>query len=163
MTRPTAHLEVNQPPLRGICLIVKGNHPNSSGLRPPPATPAVAKFPRRPDLSTISESIPLFFIGRNGNGHWIAREAEGRTGGLFLLKRSALRFGQKNSGPSGCATMLLADRLELDVENHGNPLVAWLAAALRRVAGLLPDHPPIQFRSGGDFSKENVHDRSKTS
>jgi hypothetical protein len=163
MTRPTAHLEVNQPPLRGICLIVKGKHPNHSGLRLPPATAAVAKFPRRPDSSTISESIPLFFIGRNRNGLWIAREAEGRTGGLFLLKRSALRFGQKNSGPSGCATMLLADRLELDVENHGNPLVAWLAAALRRVAGLLPDHPPIQFRSGGDFSKENVHDRSKTS
>jgi hypothetical protein len=31
------------------------------------------------------------------------------------------------------------------------------------VAGPLPDHPPIQFRSGGDFSKENVHDRSKRS
>ena len=38
--------------------------------------------------------------------------------------------------------MLLADRLDLDVENHGNPLVAWLAAALRRVAGLLLNHPP---------------------
>lgn len=124
MTRPTAHLEVSQRPLRGICLIVKGRHPNRSGHRLPPATAAVAKFPRRPDSSTISESIPLFFIGRNRNGLWIAREAEGRTGGIFLLKRSALRFGQKNSGPSGCATMLVADRLELDVESHGNPLVA---------------------------------------
>jgi hypothetical protein len=142
MTRPTAHLENNQPPLRGICLIVKAKHPNRSGLRLPPPTATVAKFPGRPDSSTVSESIPLFFIGRNRNGLWIAREAKGRTGGIFLLKRSALRFAEKNSGLSGCATMLLADRLDLDVENHGNPLVAWLAAALRRVAGLLPNHPP---------------------
>lgn len=142
MTRPTAHLEVNQPPLRGICLIVKAKHPNRSELRLPPAMATIAKFPRRPDSRTLSESIPLFFIGRNRNGLWIAREAEGRTGGIFLLKRSALRFAQKNSGQSGCATMLLADRLELDVENHGNPFVASLAAALRRATGLLPDHPP---------------------
>jgi hypothetical protein len=142
MTRPTAHLEINQLPLRGICLVVKAKHPNRSGLRLPPPTATVAKFPRRPDSSTLSESIPLFFIGRNRNGLWIARDAEGRTGGIFLLKRSALGFAQKNSGPSGCATMLLADRLELDVENHGNPLVVLLAAALRRMAGLLPGHPP---------------------
>ena len=142
MTRPTAHLEVDQPFLRGICLIVKGKRPSHPGLQRPPATATVAKFPPRPDPSTLSESIPLFFVGRNRNGLWIAREAEGRTGGIFLFKRSALRFAQKNSGPSGCATMLLAGRLELDVENQGNPVVAWLAAALRRVAGLLSDHPP---------------------
>jgi hypothetical protein len=160
MTRPTAHPELNQLPLRGICLIVKAKHPNRSGLRLPPRTATVAKFPRRPASSTLSGSIPLFFIGRNRNGLWIARDAEGRTGGIFLLKRSALRFAQKNSGPSGCATMLLADRLELDVENHGNPLVVLLAAALRRMAGLVPGHPP-QFQSCGEFSKENVHDRSQ--
>lgn len=147
MTRPTAHLEVDQPFLRGICLIVKGKRPSHPGLQRPPATATVAKFPPRPDPSTLSESIPLFFVGRNRNGLWIAREAEGRTGGIFLFKRSALRFAQKNSGPSGCATMLLAGRLELDVNNHGNPLVARLAAVLHRVAGLIPDHPlPIPVR-----------------
>jgi hypothetical protein len=142
MTRPTAHLEVDQPLLRGICLIVKGKHAHRRGLqRPPPSVPG-AKFPRRPCPSTLSESIPLFFIGPNRSGLWIAREAEGRTGGIFLFKRSALRFAQKNSGPIGCATMLLADRREFDVKNRGNPLVAWLAAVLHRVAGLMSDHPP---------------------
>jgi hypothetical protein len=73
---------------------------------------------------------------------WVAREAEGRAGGVFLLKRSALRFVAKHGAPSGCATMLLRERFELDVENHGNPLVARLDAALRTVATLLPEYPP---------------------
>ena len=71
----------------------------------------------------LSKSIPLFFIGRNRNGLWIAREAEGRTGGVFLLKRSALRFAQENSEPVGCATMFLAGPINLDTEDQGNPLV----------------------------------------
>jgi hypothetical protein len=42
-----------------------------------------------------------------------------------------LGFAKTNSAPTGCATMLLAERFELDVENRGNPFVAWLDAALR--------------------------------
>jgi hypothetical protein len=60
MTRPTTHPEVDQPPLRGICLIVRGKDPHDR-LQPPPAT--VARLPRRPHPSTLSESIPLFFVG----------------------------------------------------------------------------------------------------
>ena len=76
----------------------------------------------------------MFFIGRNKNGLWVAREAEGRTGGVFLLRRSALRFAKKNSAPAGCATMFLAERFELSVQNQGNPLVSWLDAVRARLA-----------------------------
>ena len=89
-----------------------------------------------------SETIPLFFIGRNGRGLWVARDAAGRTGGIFLFKRSAVRFAHRNSAPTGCATMVLAERFELDVANRGNPLVAWLSAALRGAAALIPPYPP---------------------
>jgi len=41
----------------------------------------VVKFPRRPDPRVLSASIPLFFIGRNKYGFWVARAAEGRVGG----------------------------------------------------------------------------------
>ena len=83
----------------------------------------LASFPKRPDISVLSETIPLFYIGQNNDGFWVAREASGRCGGVFLLRRSALRFAQQKSVPAGCATMLLNDPLELDVTNEGSRIV----------------------------------------
>ena len=100
------------------------------------------KFPRRPQSDVLSDSITLFFIARNRVGLWIAREAKRRTGGIFLFKKSALRFAQENSGASGCATMLLAERLELDVENCGNQLIGCIGGVLSLVAHHVPDYPP---------------------
>ena len=110
--------------------------------KPPAAADRLFKFPARPETHILSESIPLFFIARNRVGLWIAREAEGRTGDVFLFKNSALRFAKKNSGTSGCATMFLAERLELDVENQGNRLIAWIGALLNLVTRYVPDYPP---------------------
>jgi hypothetical protein len=141
MTRPTGHSNADRPLLRGICLVVKGNGP-SRDRRQPATGGTVPKFPGRPDPSILSKSIPLFFVGRNRNGLWIAREAEGRTGGVFLFKRSALRFAHENSVPMGGATMFLAKSFELDVENRGNPSVAWLDAALSAVNRFIPAYPP---------------------
>src|SRR5271154_5774202 len=68
---------------------------------------AKSEFPRRPDPDVLSDSIPLFFIGRNGHGFWVARDAEGRYGGLFLRKRSAASFASMRSEKAGYATMVL--------------------------------------------------------
>jgi hypothetical protein len=139
MVRPLTRPQVARSPLRDIRLVVTGNEklPNA-----PIAPGKAAKFPRRPDASALSEAIPLFFIGRNKNGLWVAREAEGQTGGVFLLKRSALRFVRKNNVPVGCATMVLTERFELDVKNQGNPLVTWLDAVQRAWRRLIPEYPP---------------------
>jgi hypothetical protein len=83
----------------------------------------IAQLPARPDHTVLSDSIPLFFIGRNQSGFWVARESEGRSGGLFLFRRSAARFAHKTSSPRGCATMLVEHTIELDVPNHGSRLV----------------------------------------
>jgi hypothetical protein len=80
---------------------------------------SVYKFPLRPDATIVSATIPLFYIGRNSNGVWVVREADGRSGGLFLLKQSALRFARRQSEPAGCAMMFLAEPFELDIENQG--------------------------------------------
>jgi hypothetical protein len=96
----------------------------------------------RPDDRIFNRSIPLFFIGRNKHGFWLAREANGRVGGMFLLRRSALRFAQDTSAPRGCATMFLAKAFELDIGNSGNPVVGWLDAALGIVSRFVPDEPP---------------------
>jgi hypothetical protein len=119
------------------------------------ANATVTNFPGRPNSSVLSESIPLFFIGRNPLGFWVVREAERETGGVFLFKRSALRFASKNSAPAGCATMFLNESLELDVANQGNPVAAWLVGIASRLRTLIPKYrPPIaigrqKFEHGG--------------
>jgi hypothetical protein len=101
--------------------------------------PGLTKLPPRPDPGILSEAIPLFFIGRNKDGFWVARESEGRIGGIFLRKQSALRFAYGATQPGGCATMFLSERFELDVENKGNPFVAHLAPA-KRIMSQLAQH-----------------------
>ncbi|MGT2502023.1 hypothetical protein ACVOMS_16640 [Bradyrhizobium guangxiense] len=61
---------------------------------------ASALKPLDPDV--VSAAIPAFFIGRNRAGLWVAREAKGRAGGLFLFERLRDRFCQK---PERAGTM----------------------------------------------------------
>lgn len=96
----------------------------------------LTKLPPRPGPEILGEAIPLFFIGRNEDGFWVAREADGQIGGIFLRKQSALRFANRSVQPGGCATMFLSERFELDVENKGNPFIAHLAPAKRIVTQL---------------------------
>ena len=86
------------------------------------------------DASVIDASIPTFFVGRNRDGFWIARDANGENGGIFLLKSSALAFARRVSEPSGCATVFPSERFELDVKNQGNPLIGYLKPLLRLLA-----------------------------
>ena len=105
---------------------------------PQAASAAATQLPRRPDASALSEAIPLFYIGRNKYGVWVARAAEGPSGGLFLFKQSAARFARKQSEPAGCAMMFLAEPFELDVENQGSRIAGLLAAASEVVARRAP-------------------------
>jgi hypothetical protein len=75
-------------------------------------------------------AFPLFYIGRNHEGFWVVREAEGRIGGLFLLRCSALRFARQKSLPAGCATMFVTEPLELDLPNQGGRVAELIARAM---------------------------------
>jgi hypothetical protein len=102
-----------------------------SGI-PPVEVPSTVTAQFRPlDPGIVNEAIPAFFIGRNKEGFWIARDVKGRIGGIFLLESSALSFARKNSRPAGCATIFPSERFELDLENNGNPLVAQLGPLMR--------------------------------
>jgi hypothetical protein len=94
----------------------------------PPASPSCFE-PLDPDI--LNASIPAFYIGRNTDGFWLARDARGESGGAFLLKSSALVFAKRMSRPKGCATIFLYERFELDLENQGNPLVGYLKPLMR--------------------------------
>lgn len=43
-------------------------------------------------------ALHRFIVGRDGEGHWIARDEEGQTGGVFADKNSAVRFATMESG-----------------------------------------------------------------
>jgi hypothetical protein len=100
----------------------------------PAVEPARVTAEFRPlDAGVVNETIPAFFIGRNMEGFWVARDVNGQIGGIFLLEHSALSFARQHSRPTGCATIFPSERFELDLENNGNPLVAPLGW-LRRLA-----------------------------
>jgi hypothetical protein len=106
--------------------------------RGPDRTPGAGARPsqalRRPDCGVLSESIPVFFVGQNRDGFWDARDARGRTGGLFLLERSAVAFAHRNTFPAGCAIVLPNEPIELDIANEGNPLIL-LIGLIKHLAG----------------------------
>jgi hypothetical protein len=114
---------------------VELSSPEFSGI-PSAEGPATITTQFRPlDPGIVNETIPAFFIGRNMEGFWVARDAKGQIGGIFLLKDSAVSFARKNSPPTGCATIFPSEKIELDLENRGNPLVAqlgWLKRLAKR-------------------------------
>lgn len=129
--------------------------------RRPLAVPATTQLPRRPDASALSEAIPLFYIGRHKSGLWVAREAAGGSGGLFLFKQSAARFARRQSEPGGCAMMFLAEPFDLDVENQGGRVAGLLAAAGKIVARLVgpvvAEWRKLIAEISGAFSSQRRH------
>jgi hypothetical protein len=103
----------------------------SQVLTPSPAPSTQPDCFQPLDSGVVSTSIPAFFIGRNRDGFWVARDARGENGGIFLFKRSALAFARRTAGPFGCATVFPTERFELDVENQGNRLVGYFKPLLR--------------------------------
>ena len=103
----------------------------SSGILPVEKSPAVTAQFRPLDAEIVNEAIPAFFIGRNREGFWVARDANGQIGGIFLLENSAVSFARENSQPVGCATIFPSERFELDLENNGNLFVAYLRPLMR--------------------------------
>jgi hypothetical protein len=132
----------------------------SSGILPIDQ-PTTAITPFQPlDPGIVNETIPAFFIGRNQDGFWLARDVKGKIGGIFLFESSALSFARRHSRPSGCATIFPSERFELDLENQGNPLIVHLgplvrlamqgrrrmAAIVGKLAGVI--ERPIRFFDG---------------
>lgn len=127
-------------PERSIAAIGRGN--DRSGISPADKPAIVTAQFQLLDPGIVNDAIPAFFIGRNQEGFWVARDVKGRIGGIFLLETSAVSFARKNSQPAGCATIYPSERFELDLEDRGNSPIARLASMLRlttrprqRVAG----------------------------
>jgi hypothetical protein len=85
--------------------------PDGSGVTSPD-DPGISAAPFRPlDSDILSNAIPTFYVGRNNADFWVDRKASGRSGGLFLFSRSALRFVKRKSFRTGCATIFSTEPL----------------------------------------------------
>jgi hypothetical protein len=118
-----------QAPARMAAAIGQDGECSSSSPVDKPAT-VTAQF-QRLDPGIVNDAIPAFFIGRNMEGFWVARDVKGRIGGIFLLENSAVSFARKNSLPAGCATIYPSERFELDLDDNGNLLVGHLRSLVR--------------------------------
>ncbi len=127
MTLTRKELSPRQAP--GRPTIARESERPGMGPAAAPATVRTLFVPLDPGI--VNETIPAFFIGRNMEGFWVARDVNGQIGGIFLLENSALSFARKNSRRAGCATIYPSERFELDLENRGNLLAVHLGSLMR--------------------------------
>jgi hypothetical protein len=156
-------LSRRQAPGRSTAAVAQDGEP--AGMLPPDQPPTALDEPAtvtaqfQPlDPGIVNEAIPAFFIGRNKEGFWVARDIKGQLGGIFLLENSAVSFARRNSLPAGCATIYPHDRIELDLENKGNPFAVHLVSILRltkrprrRIAALIAKMTEAVKRRLRDF------------
>jgi hypothetical protein len=57
---------------------------------------------------------PIFMIGRDSGGHWVAQEKDGLRGGLFVNRAEALKYAKFESGNDPHAVVMVSGSLELD-------------------------------------------------
>jgi hypothetical protein len=65
---------------------------------------------------------PIFMIGRDSRGNWVARENSGVRGGLFIDRAGALKFAKFESGNDPHAVVWVSGVLELDA--GASPIVS---------------------------------------
>jgi hypothetical protein len=65
--------------------------------------------------SCTSTNSPLFFIGKDSHGHWVAQDEQHLRGGLFVNRDQAMRFALFENGHHPEAVVMVADVFELDM------------------------------------------------
>ena len=59
-----------------------------------------------------------FFIGQNSQGNWVARDQDGRRGGLFVSRDEAVRFAMLANIRQPQDVIFVSGTLELDAGDH---------------------------------------------
>jgi len=75
--------------------------------------------PRSGDVNAYQiEKTPLFLIGQNRRGNWVAKMTHGLIGGLFINRAAALKFALFENGNHPEAVVAVPGVLELDMGSH---------------------------------------------
>jgi hypothetical protein len=62
-----------------------------------------------------ANGAPLFLVGKDSQGHWVARDQSGLCGGLFVGRAEALKFAMAENGNRPQAVVMVPGILELDM------------------------------------------------
>lgn len=82
----------------------------------PPASgtpPAVAPRAAPPAEPPLPSPFPVFLVGQDPEGRWLALRVGGRAGGLFRSRADALRYARSETGRRPGAVRLSAEPLTL--------------------------------------------------
>lgn len=69
-------------------------------------------------MRTKIEKSPLFLIGQNRRGNWVAKMTHGLIGGLFINRAAALKFALFENGNHPEAVVAVPGVLELDLSSY---------------------------------------------
>jgi hypothetical protein len=61
---------------------------------------------------------PLFMIGQDSRGNWVAQDQSGIHGGLFVNRAEALRYVRSENGNRPQAVVMVSGALELDMNRR---------------------------------------------
>jgi hypothetical protein len=77
---------------------------------------------------------PLFLVGKDSHGNWVARDQSGLCGGLFVGRDEALKFARAENGNRPQAIVMVDDVLELDmsITPRTNPALLGATSVARR-------------------------------
>ena len=60
---------------------------------------------------------PLFMIGQDSRGNWVAQGQAGTRGGIFVDRAEAIKFARSENGNRPYAFVIVSEILELDLTN----------------------------------------------
>jgi hypothetical protein len=60
---------------------------------------------------------PLFFIGKNSRGNWVAQDQQHLSGGLFVDRAAAVRYALFENGNQPQSVIMVPGVLELDLNS----------------------------------------------
>jgi len=67
---------------------------------------------------TKINTTPLFLVGKDSHGRWVAQKQHGKTGGLFATRAAAIKFALFENGRRPEAIVSVPGVFELDMGGH---------------------------------------------
>jgi hypothetical protein len=69
-------------------------------------------------MVTESNTAPIFLVGRDSRGRWVAQKQHGRTGGLFVNQAAAIKFALFENGNRPEAIITVPGTFELNMSGN---------------------------------------------
>lgn len=69
-------------------------------------------------MVTKLKTVPVFLVGKDSRGRWVAQKQHGKTGGLFVNQAAAIKFALLENGRRPEAVITVPGVFELDLGSN---------------------------------------------